>query len=116
MKKSNVKRCASFLLTLVLLVGGIDIIKVDAADYWMGAYAGRVVLDSGTLNIRKSASTTSERVGYLNNGDYIMLVGTYGGFYKVIKGYCLISTPVYPKFNLLTALIHGTDSVVFLAE
>lgn len=90
LKKRNLKRYASFLLTLVFLVGSINVIKVDAADYWMGAYAGRVVLDSGTLNIRQAASTSSERVGYLNNGDYIMLVGTYGDFYKVMydtRGY-----------------------------
>lgn len=90
LKKCNWKRSTSFFLMLVFLVSSVNGIKVDAADYWMGACAGRVVLDSGTLNIRQTASTSSQKVGYLKNGDYIMIVGTYSDFYKVMydtRGY-----------------------------
>lgn len=44
---------------------------------------GIVALDSGTLNVRKTASMTGEIITSLPNESFIMIVGTSGNFYKV---------------------------------
>lgn len=44
---------------------------------------GIVALDSGTLNVRKTASTSAEIITSLPNESFIMIVGTSGNFYKV---------------------------------
>ena len=52
------KKQISFILTLVIMIGLLTSpLKVSAAT--MSSKAGRVSITSGTLNVRKSASTSS---------------------------------------------------------
>lgn len=83
----NVKNVIAMAMALLIIVGSNyticagtsspTTVSVEKPGY------GMVTLDSGTLNVRQSASTSAQIITSLPNESFIMIVGTSGNFYKV---------------------------------
>ncbi|MGN0468711.1 MAG: SH3 domain-containing protein [Acutalibacteraceae bacterium] len=86
------KRTLAFILCLFSLISVFGFVPKTAAAN-SSSYAGKVVTSSGNLNVRKSASTSSDIIKTLKNGSWITLMSKSGDFWKVEYangkyGYC----------------------------
>lgn len=86
------KKHISFILTLIFMVG-IMATPIKASAATMNSKAGKVSITSGTLNVRKTASTTSDILTSLKQNSYITLISKSGSWWKVEYakgkyGYC----------------------------
>lgn len=86
------KKHISFILTLLIMVSiVVSPIKANAAT--MNSKVGKVSITSGSLNVRKTASTSSEILKSLKQNSYITLISKSGSWWKVEYakgkyGYC----------------------------
>ena len=86
------KKQISFILTLFIMIGVFaSPLKANAAT--MNSKVGKVSISSGTLNVRKSASTDSSVLTSLKQNSYITLISKSGSWWKVEYakgkyGYC----------------------------
>lgn len=101
------KKAVSFLLSILFLIGTLTVpIGADAAT--ASSKAGRVVVSSGNLNVRNSASTSGAVVTSLGAGSYVTLLSKSGSWWRVeyaqgVYGYC--------HANYITALTGSTAAV-----
>ena len=79
------KKILSFILPLVVVLGILTMpLNVQAAT--ATSKAGVVSVTSGWLNVRRSASTSSDVVATLNKGSYITLISVSGDWWRVEYG------------------------------
>ena len=79
------KKILSFILPLVIMLGILTTpLTVQAAT--ASSKAGTVTVNSGRLNVRKSASTSSGVVTSLTKGSYITLISKSGDWWQVEYG------------------------------
>lgn len=86
------RKFASFILTLVLILGALTI-PMSANAATTSSKAGTVSVTSGSLNVRSSASTSGTVVSSLSKGSYITLMSKSGNWWRVEYadgkyGYC----------------------------
>ncbi len=86
------KKLLSILLTLIIALS-IVVMPIKSYGATLTSQAGVVSISSGKLNVRKSASTSSEIVNTLSKGTYITLISKSGNWYYVEYadgkyGYC----------------------------
>ncbi len=86
------KKILSILLTLIISLS-IFVIPIKSYGATSTSQAGIVSVNSGKLNVRKSASTSSSVLTTLSNGSYITLISKSGNWYYVEYaenkyGYC----------------------------
>lgn len=86
------KRLVSILLTLIITLTML-IIPINSYGATTTSQAGIVSVSSGTLNVRKTASTSSTVLTSLSKGSYITLISQSGNWYYVEYadgkyGYC----------------------------
>lgn len=84
------KRLLSLLLALVLILSVLPL-KGHAAD--LSSAAGLISVSAGSLNVRKSPSTSSPVVSSLAKGSYVTLLSKSGDWWQVeygkgLVGYC----------------------------
>ena len=79
------KKILSFILPLVLILG-ILTTPLTAQAATASSKAGTVSVTSGWLNVRKSASTSSEVVATLSKGSYVTLISKTGDWWQVEYG------------------------------
>ncbi len=83
----NVKNVIAMAMALLIVVGNHYTICAGTSSPTTVSVEkpgfGMVMLDSGTLNVRKAASTSAEIITSLPNESFIMIVGRSGNFYKV---------------------------------
>ena len=82
-----------YIVLIATLVALICLTPTKANAAQMDAKAGAVTTKVSSLNIRASASASSQRVGSLRKGSYITLLGKTGAWWKVEYadgkyGYC----------------------------
>lgn len=86
------KRILSIILTLIITLS-VVVIPIKSYGATLTSQAGIVSISSGYLNVRKTASTSSEVVKTLSKGSYITLISQSGNWYYVEYadgkyGYC----------------------------
>lgn len=86
------KRLGTILLTLIITLSML-IIPINSYGATTTSQAGIVSVSSGTLNVRKTASTSSTVLTSLSKGSYITLISQSGNWYYVEYadgkyGYC----------------------------
>lgn len=84
------KKFVNFIICLSLLLSCFTF-TLSAANE--SSSAGQVKTQSGSLNVRKTASTSSQVLTGLKNGSWVTIISTSGNFYKVEYasgkyGYC----------------------------
>ena len=79
------RKILSLFLTIIIIVG---ILAVPVKSYAASAssQAGTVAISSGTLNVRKSASTTAAVVASISKGSYVTLISKSGVWWYVEYG------------------------------
>ncbi len=79
------KKKLSIILTAVLFLSAVILPKsADAST--ANQKIGKVTLSSGWLNVRSSATASSESVARLENGSYVTLLSKTGAWWKVLYG------------------------------
>lgn len=85
------KKILSSIMAIIMI--GILLLPLEAHAATVSSGAGQVSVSSGTLNVRKSNSTSSAVVASLTKGSYITLISKSGSWWRVEYsngryGYC----------------------------